>query len=171
MLRPSVTGRLTPTPRIPSTARKYTPLNSKYFTLVVSYTLVVHSCGKKVDTENETMRMREGWEVWLLPNQATGKQGVPRYIKVEPETESSEPSTGEDGKPGEDGNETGEDGKAIGEDEKEAGGDPEEVRTRAATRTGFIRIYIASLGEKIVGIFSDDIRKHLRPCSTSRPRR
>lgn len=30
------------------------------------------------------MRMREGWEVWLLPNQATGKQGVPRYIKVDP---------------------------------------------------------------------------------------
>ncbi|CAM9165553.1 unnamed protein product [Ectocarpus sp. 13 AM-2016] len=38
----------------------------------------------QVDTENETMRMREGWEVWLLPNQATGKQGVPRYIKVDP---------------------------------------------------------------------------------------
>lgn len=29
------------------------------------------------------MRMREGWEVWLLPNQATGKQGVPRYIKAD----------------------------------------------------------------------------------------
>lgn len=42
----------------------------------------------KVDTENETMRMREGWEVWLLPNQATGKQGVPRYIKVDPATAS-----------------------------------------------------------------------------------
>lgn len=34
------------------------------------------------------MRMREGWEVWLLPNQATGKQGVPRYIKVDPATVS-----------------------------------------------------------------------------------
>lgn len=36
------------------------------------------------------MRMREGWEVWLLPNQATGKQGVPRYIKVDPATTSEE---------------------------------------------------------------------------------
>lgn len=34
--------------------------------------------------------MREGWEVWLLPNQATGKQGVPRYIKVDPATDSEE---------------------------------------------------------------------------------
>ncbi|CAM9991889.1 unnamed protein product [Scytosiphon promiscuus] len=42
----------------------------------------------QVDIENETMRMREGWEVWLLPNQATGKQGVPRYIKVDPATVS-----------------------------------------------------------------------------------
>ena len=41
---------------------------------------------RQVDTENETMRMRENWEVWLLPNQATGKQGVPRYIKVDPAT-------------------------------------------------------------------------------------
>ncbi len=43
----------------------------------------------QVDTENETMRMREGWKVWLLPNQATGKQGVPRYIKVDPATDSA----------------------------------------------------------------------------------
>ncbi|CAM9683263.1 unnamed protein product, partial [Hapterophycus canaliculatus] len=40
------------------------------------------------------MRMREGWEVWLLPNQATGKQGVPRYIKVDPAT-ISESSKGD----------------------------------------------------------------------------
>lgn len=43
------------------------------------------------------MRMREGWEVWLLPNQATGKQGVPRYIKVdsakETATDSEEAAT------------------------------------------------------------------------------
>lgn len=47
----------------------------------------------QVDTENETMRMRESWEVWLLPNQATGKQGVPRYIKVDPATVSEEAAT------------------------------------------------------------------------------
>eukprot|EP00903_Cladosiphon_okamuranus_P016863 g15548.t1 len=47
----------------------------------------------QVDTENETMRMRENWEVWLLPNQATGKQGVPRYIKVDPATVSEEAAT------------------------------------------------------------------------------
>lgn len=39
------------------------------------------------------MRMRENWEVWLLPNQATGKQGVPRYIKVDPATVSEEDAT------------------------------------------------------------------------------
>lgn len=61
------------------------------------------------------MRMREGWEVWLLPNQATGKQGVPRYIKVDPESVASEPSTEED--------------------RKEASGDPEQVRIRAACCT------------------------------------
>lgn len=37
--------------------------------------------------------MRENWEVWLLPNQATGKQGVPRYIKVDPATVSEEAAT------------------------------------------------------------------------------
>lgn len=37
--------------------------------------------------------MRENWEVWLLPNQATGKQGVPRYIKVDPATVSGEAAT------------------------------------------------------------------------------
>lgn len=47
----------------------------------------------QVDTENETMRMRESWEVWLLPNQATGKQGVPRYIKVDPATVPEEAAT------------------------------------------------------------------------------
>ncbi|CAM9115038.1 unnamed protein product [Discosporangium mesarthrocarpum] len=36
----------------------------------------------EVDEENETMRMREGWQVWLLPNQATGRQGVQRYVKI-----------------------------------------------------------------------------------------
>ena len=61
------------------------------------------------------MRMREEWEVWLLPNQATGKQGVPRYIKVDPETVSSAPSTEEDG--------------------KEASGDPEQVSTHTACCT------------------------------------
>lgn len=45
----------------------------------------------QVDIENETMRMKEGWEVWLLPNQATGKQGVPRYIKVGPSMISADP--------------------------------------------------------------------------------
>lgn len=50
----------------------------------------------QVDTENETMRMREGWKVWLLPNQATGKQGVPRYIKVDPSKVPSEPAVGAD---------------------------------------------------------------------------
>lgn len=53
------------------------------------------------------MRMREGWEVWLLPNQATGKQGVPRYIKVDPSTTSEETK----------------DSAGV-----EAGGTPEEVR-------------------------------------------
>lgn len=137
---------------------------------VVSYTLVAHSCGEKVDTENETMRMREGWEVWLLPNQATGKQGVPRYIKVDPETESSEPSTGEDGKKaGEDGKEAGEDGKEAGEngkeDGKEAGGDPEKVKTRAGTRTWFF--HVVRLGEILSALFRRrkkapyDLARHL----------
>lgn len=49
---------------------------------------------EQVDTENETMRMKEGWEVWLLPNQATGKQGVPRYIKVDPAAVSEDPAAG-----------------------------------------------------------------------------
>lgn len=52
----------------------------------------------QVDTENETMRMREGWKVWLLPNQATGKQGVPRYIKVDPSSLPVEPEAGADSK-------------------------------------------------------------------------
>lgn len=42
------------------------------------------------------MRMREGWKVWLLPNQATGKQGVPRYIKVDPSVVPAEPAAGAD---------------------------------------------------------------------------
>lgn len=53
----------------------------------------------QVDTENETMRMREGWKVWLLPNQATGKQGVPRYIKVDPSTISEIPPSEDAGEP------------------------------------------------------------------------
>lgn len=56
--------------------------------------------------------MREGWEVWLLPNQATGKQGVPRYIKVDPATD---PVT-----------ESGEVAAASGVDTTEP--DPEQVR-------------------------------------------
>lgn len=44
------------------------------------------------------MRMREGWEVWLLPNQATGKRGVPRYIKVDPETTFEESASAADTK-------------------------------------------------------------------------
>lgn len=48
-----------------------------------------------MDVENETMRMREGWKVWLLPNQATGGRGVPRYIKIGPPS-MSEPSTGQE---------------------------------------------------------------------------
>lgn len=84
--------------------------------------------------------MREGWEVWLLPNQATGKQGVPRYIKVDPETASSEPSTEEVG--------------------KEASGDPEQVRTRAACC--YVHdLCIMRLGENGVLNFSEDARKRL----------
>lgn len=41
------------------------------------------------------MRMREGWEVWLLPNQATGRRGVPRYIKVDSATFSDEATLAE----------------------------------------------------------------------------
>lgn len=39
--------------------------------------------------------MKEGWQVWLLPNQATGRQGVPRYIKVDPSTVAEEPPSAE----------------------------------------------------------------------------
>ena len=78
------------------------------------------------------MRMREGWEVWLLPNQATGKQGVPRYIKVDPESVSSEPSTEED--------------------RKEASGDPKQVRTRAACCTCMAHVSL-SLAKMLSAIF------------------
>ena len=33
-----------------------------------------------VDEENEKLRMKSGWEKWLLPN-AQGGMGAPRYIK------------------------------------------------------------------------------------------
>ncbi|KAG5178479.1 hypothetical protein JKP88DRAFT_328839 [Tribonema minus] len=33
------------------------------------------------DEANETMRLREGWDMWILPN-ASGGLGVPRYIKL-----------------------------------------------------------------------------------------
>ena len=34
----------------------------------------------EVDMENETLRLREGWEKWLIPN-GQGGFGLPRYIK------------------------------------------------------------------------------------------
>lgn len=61
---------------------------------VISALDVCHPCYFQVDVENETMRMREGWKVWLLPNQATGRQGVPRYIKVDPSSISEAPTGG-----------------------------------------------------------------------------
>eukprot|EP00752_Nemacystus_decipiens_P004065 g3722.t1 len=74
----------------------------------------------QVDTENETMRMRENWEVWLLPNQATGKQGVPRYIKVNPATVSGEADA------------------ASSVDTMEPGGSPEQTPTKEASANNFI---------------------------------
>jgi len=34
----------------------------------------------EVDIVNETMRLKEGWDMWLMPN-AYGGRGQPRYVK------------------------------------------------------------------------------------------
>jgi len=36
----------------------------------------------EMDEINETMRLKNGWDLWLLPN-SSGSLGVPRYIKLE----------------------------------------------------------------------------------------
>ncbi|KAG5192070.1 hypothetical protein JKP88DRAFT_284738 [Tribonema minus] len=47
------------------------------------------------DEPNETIRLREGWGTWLLPN-ASGGRGAPRYIKL-PSPGAAEMSTAADG--------------------------------------------------------------------------
>eukprot|EP00611_Tribonema_gayanum_P017173 TRINITY_DN2971_c0_g1_i1.p1 TRINITY_DN2971_c0_g1~~TRINITY_DN2971_c0_g1_i1.p1 ORF type:complete len:160 (+),score=47.23 TRINITY_DN2971_c0_g1_i1:363-842(+) len=46
------------------------------------------------DEPNETIRLREGWDTWLLPN-ASGGRGAPRYIKL-PSPGAAEMSTAAD---------------------------------------------------------------------------
>jgi hypothetical protein len=48
----------------------------------------------EVDARNETVRLKDGWDMWLIPNQ-TGTKGVPRYIKqhVAPEDAGEEGGT------------------------------------------------------------------------------
>jgi la-related protein 1 len=36
----------------------------------------------EMDENNETIRLREGWEVWLYPNPTDGGRGVPKWTKV-----------------------------------------------------------------------------------------
>jgi len=38
----------------------------------------------EVDVTNETVRLKEGWEMWLMPN-STGAKGVPKYVKEQGE--------------------------------------------------------------------------------------
>eukprot|EP00598_Pedospumella_elongata_P002247 CAMPEP_0184972052 /NCGR_PEP_ID=MMETSP1098-20130426/4113_1 /TAXON_ID=89044 /ORGANISM="Spumella elongata, Strain CCAP 955/1" /LENGTH=208 /DNA_ID=CAMNT_0027494269 /DNA_START=59 /DNA_END=685 /DNA_ORIENTATION=- len=40
------------------------------------------------DPSNETVRLKVGWENWLMPN-ATGGKGVPRYVKQTPEQQQA----------------------------------------------------------------------------------
>lgn len=37
-------------------------------------------CVIEIDTNNETIRLKSDWEVWLVPN-AFGGRGQPRYVK------------------------------------------------------------------------------------------
>jgi len=40
----------------------------------------------EMDANNETVRLRNGWDVWLMPN-ATGERGLPLYVKQTQEQE------------------------------------------------------------------------------------
>lgn len=45
----------------------------------------------EIDDENETIRLKESWQVWLFPNPQGGR-GVPRWVKApeQPEDESAD---------------------------------------------------------------------------------
>lgn len=52
-------------------------LNPDYYGLLESLT---SSSVIDVNMEHETLRLKQGWETWIIPN-SDGTRGVPRYIK------------------------------------------------------------------------------------------
>lgn len=55
-----------------------------YYDVVNKLKEVAHKCKYyEVDPVNETIRLKEGWEKYLMPNpwNPTGPFGLPRYIK------------------------------------------------------------------------------------------
>jgi len=43
----------------------------------------------EIDESNETIRLRDGWEVWLYPNPTDGGRGVPKWTKVAPDQDET----------------------------------------------------------------------------------
>lgn len=44
----------------------------------------------ELDGENETIRVKENWKMWLVPNRETGKLGLDRYVKLTQEQEEKD---------------------------------------------------------------------------------
>lgn len=52
----------------------------------------------EVDEENECIRLKENWEVWLFPN-GQGGRGLPRYVKQPESYDEADEEEGQDVEP------------------------------------------------------------------------